>query len=107
VRSLERTIKTCDVNVVVIVAVNVIAPAIVAALVNGNDAVAVIDAVNEHTPGRRGDIPGMRHFQKLRRAAQSISPTVAEGCGRTTRPDQAKHVTIELLERIGDATKLP
>ena len=33
---------------VVIVAVNVIAPVIVAALVNGNDAVAAIDAVNEH-----------------------------------------------------------
>jgi len=43
--------------VVVIVAVNVIAPVIVAALVSGNDAVAVIDAVNEHaTCGTGQDI---------------------------------------------------
>ena len=44
---LERTIKTCDVNVAAIVSVDVIAPVIVAALGNGNDAVAVIDAVDE------------------------------------------------------------
>ena len=44
---LERTIKTCDVNVAAIVSVDVIAPMIVAALGNGNDAVAVIDAVDE------------------------------------------------------------
>jgi hypothetical protein len=36
------------VNVVVIVAVDVIDSVIVAALGNGNDVVAVIDAVNEH-----------------------------------------------------------
>src|SRR6185312_12575698 len=31
---------------------------------------------------------------QLRRAAQSICQNIAEGCGRTTRPDKAKHYTI-------------
>jgi four helix bundle protein len=31
---------------------------------------------------------------QLRRAAQSIPQNIAEGCGRTTRPDKAKHFTI-------------
>ena len=54
-------------NVGVIVAVIVIAPVIVAALVNGDDAVAVIDAVSEHATcdGVADDIVGMLHFQKL------------------------------------------
>ena len=30
----------------------------------------------------------------LRRAAQSIPQNIAEGCGRTTRADKAKHYTI-------------
>jgi hypothetical protein len=38
------------VNVAVIVAVDVIAPVIVAALGNGNDTVAVIDTVNAPAP---------------------------------------------------------
>ena len=31
---------------------------------------------------------------QLRRASQSIPQNIAEGCGRTTRPDKAKHRTI-------------
>jgi four helix bundle protein len=31
---------------------------------------------------------------QLRRAAQSIPQNVAEGCGRTTKPDKARHYTI-------------
>ena len=31
---------------------------------------------------------------QLRRAAQSIPQNIAEGCGRTTRPDKTKHYTI-------------
>jgi four helix bundle protein len=31
---------------------------------------------------------------QLRRAAQSIPQNVAEGAGKTTRPDKAKHYTI-------------
>ena len=31
---------------------------------------------------------------QLRRAAQSIPQNIAEGCGRTTRADKAKHYTI-------------
>ena len=31
---------------------------------------------------------------QLRRAAQSVPQNIAEGCGRTTRADKAKHYTI-------------
>jgi four helix bundle protein len=31
---------------------------------------------------------------QLRRSAQSIPQNIAEGCGRTTRADKAKHYTI-------------
>ena len=31
---------------------------------------------------------------QLRRSAQSVPQNIAEGCGRTTRPDKAKHYTI-------------
>ena len=31
---------------------------------------------------------------QVRRAAQSIPQNIAEGCGRTTRADKAKHYTI-------------
>jgi four helix bundle protein len=31
---------------------------------------------------------------QLRRAAQSVPQNIAEGCGRATRPDKAKHYTI-------------
>jgi four helix bundle protein len=100
---------------------------IVAALVNGNDTVGVIDAVNAARNQRAGaaERRDMLHFQKLdvyqraieflvlahrvrgqlpkghadladqlRRSAQSIPQNVAEGCGRTTRADKAKHYTI-------------
>jgi hypothetical protein len=40
------------------VGVDVIAPVVVAALVSGNDAVAVIDAVNEHATCDGGFEPG-------------------------------------------------
>ncbi len=40
--------RICEVNVAVIVCVCVCGPVVVAALVNGNDTVAVIDAVSEH-----------------------------------------------------------
>jgi hypothetical protein len=50
----------------VAVAVAVATPVTVAALVNGNDAVAVITPVNEHAPATvAADIAGMLHFQKL------------------------------------------
>ena len=31
---------------------------------------------------------------QLRRAAQSVPQNIAEGCGRTTRADKAKHYAI-------------
>jgi len=94
---LARTIKTCDVNVVVIVAVIVIAPVIVAALVNGNDAVAVIDAVERaRTPGDGAISLALPEAP----TGRAVDSTDAEG-----RPDQVKHVTIELLERIGAAPR--
>jgi four helix bundle protein len=51
--------------VAVAVAVIVIDPVSVAALVNGNDIVSVIDAVNDATSGSSGRWSRMLHFQKL------------------------------------------
>ena len=48
-----------------IVAVVVIDGVIVAALVNGNDTVGVIDAVNECATAGGSSDGGMLHFQKL------------------------------------------
>ena len=31
---------------------------------------------------------------QLRRSAQSVPQNIAEGCGRSTRPDKARHYTI-------------
>lgn len=44
----------------------------------------------------RGQLPrgNAELADQLRRAAQSIPQNIAEGCGRTTRADKAKHYTI-------------
>ena len=67
--------------VIVGVAVIVIAPVTVAALGNGNATVGVIDAVSDHATGGR-------------EWSTTIPQNIAEGCGRTTRADKAKHYTI-------------
>jgi four helix bundle protein len=127
-----------DVIVIVIVIVDVIEPVIVAALVNGNDTVGVIDAVDRRNR-RMGSAENssMLHFQKLdvyqrsieflalahrlrerlpkghadladqlRRAAQSVPQNIAEGCGRKTRADKAKHYTIARGSAMESASHL-
>jgi four helix bundle protein len=44
----------------------------------------------------RGQLPkgNAELADQLRRAAQSVPQNIAEGCGRTTRADKAKHYTI-------------
>jgi four helix bundle protein len=44
---------------------------------------------NAQCPMRHADLA-----DQLRRAAQSVQQNIAEGCGRTTRADKAKHYTI-------------
>jgi len=61
------------VTVIVGVAVVVIAPVIVAALVNGNGTVGVIDAVNDGPMGK----------EQLRRSAQSIPQSIADQANRS------------------------
>ena len=68
-------------NVAVIVAVIVIAPVNVAALVNGNDTVGVIDAVNEHATCNGGSryrwhaaLPEARRLSALHRVPRGGQP---------------------------------
>ena len=111
---------------------------IVAALVNGNEIVAVVDAGRLKQPGGAvADNPRMLHFQKLdvyqrsieflalarrvrghlprghadladqlRRSAQSIPQNIAEGCGRTTRADKARHYAIARGSAMESASHL-
>ena len=50
---------------------------------------AVANRIRGHPPKGNADLA-----DQLRRAAQSIPQNIAEGCGRTTRADKAKHYTI-------------
>ena len=43
---------------------------------------------------------------QLRRSAQSIPQNIAEGCGRTTRGDKAKHYTIARGSAMESASHL-
>ena len=43
---------------------------------------------------------------QLRRSAQSIPQNIAEGCGRTTRADKAKHYTIARGSAMESASHL-
>ena len=43
---------------------------------------------------------------QLRRASQSIPQNIAEGCGRTTRADKAKHYTIARGSAMESASHL-
>ena len=43
----------------------------------------------QRIPRGHGDL-----VEQLRRASQSIPQNIAEGAGKTTRPDKAKHYTI-------------
>jgi four helix bundle protein len=43
---------------------------------------------------------------QLRRAAQSVPQNIAEGCGRTTRADKARHYTIARGSAMESASHL-
>jgi four helix bundle protein len=53
------------------------------------DFLALPHRVRERLPKGHADLA-----DQLRRAAQSVPQNIAEGCGRTTRADKAKHYTI-------------
>ena len=50
---------------------------------------ATSQRIRERLPRGHADLA-----DQLRRAGQSIPQNIAEGCGRTTRADKAKHFTI-------------
>ena len=50
---------------------------------------ALVHRVRGQLPKGHADLA-----DQLRRAAQSIPQNIAEGCGRTSRADKAKHYTI-------------
>ena len=57
--------------------------------------------VRERLPRGHADLA-----DQLRRAAQSVPQNIAEGCGRTTRADKAKHSTIARGSAMESASHL-
>jgi four helix bundle protein len=53
------------------------------------DFLAVVRRIREALPKGNADLS-----DQLRRSAQSVPQNIAEGCGRATRIDKAKHYTI-------------
>jgi hypothetical protein len=80
------------VGVAVIVAVIVIGRVIVAALVSGNDAVDLIDAVNEDATG------GWER--------QSVPQNVAADCGRATHADKGEYYASARASAMESASHL-
>src|SRR6185436_3362479 len=57
--------------------------------------------VRERLPKGHADLA-----DQLRRAAQSVPQNIAEGCGRTTRADKAKHYAIARGSAMESASHL-
>jgi len=62
---------------------------------------ALAHRVRERLPRGHADLA-----DQLRRAAQSVPQSIAEGCGRTTRADKAKHYTIARGSAMESASHL-
>jgi four helix bundle protein len=65
------------------------------------DFLALAHRVRERLPKGHADLA-----DQLRRAAQSVPQNIAEGCGRTTRADKAKHYTIARGSAMESASHL-
>ena len=65
------------------------------------DFLALAHRVRERLPRGHADLA-----DQLRRAAQSVPQNIAEGCGRTTRADKAKHYTIARGSAMESASHL-
>ena len=63
--------------------------------------IAVALRVRQRLPKGHADLA-----DQLRRAAQSVPQNIAEGCGRTTRADKAKHYTIARGSAMDSAAHL-
>jgi four helix bundle protein len=62
---------------------------------------ALAHRVRERLPKGHADLA-----DQFRRAAQSVPQNIAEGCGRTTRADKAKHYTIARGSAMESASHL-
>jgi four helix bundle protein len=62
---------------------------------------ALAHRVRERLPKGHADLS-----DQFRRAAQSVPQNIAEGCGRTTRADKAKHYTIARGSAMESASHL-
>ena len=65
------------------------------------DFLALTHRVRERLPKGHADLA-----DQLRRAAQSVPQNIAEGCGRTTRADKAKHYAIARGSAMESASHL-
>jgi four helix bundle protein len=62
---------------------------------------ALAQRIRRYLPKGHADLA-----DQLRRAAQSIPQNIAEGCGRTSRADKAKHYTIARGSAMESASHL-